>query len=816
MPGSIAEAYVQIIPTTKGIASGIGKELEGAGKGAGKTAGSGFLGAFKKIIAAAGIGKIVKDAMSAGGDIQQSFGGLETIYEDAASAAKNYAKAAASAGISANSYAEQAVSFGAALKQAYGGDTLSAMEAANTAILDMADNSAKMGTDIGSIQAAYQGFAKQNYTMLDNLKLGYGGTKTEMERLLADATKLSGIEYNIDNLGDVYDAIHVIQEDLGLTGVAAEEAKTTLTGSFSAMKASLTNFLADLALGNDVKASLNQLSQSIVIFAQNALPMIINIIGAAPQAIVGLVSSLAPSLLSSGIDAVMQLAAGIEAAMPGLLSSVQTLIPQITNMIATATPQLIAAGTQLILGLASGFAEAVPGIVAMIPGLISTIAGGISASVGTISSAAIKLFNGITNAIPAVIPQVVAAIPEFITSITTTLAGMAGDLFAAAGELMAALASGLVEALPQIIAAVPQIIQAIGEGLVAAWPSLSQAGMQMVQAVATGINGAKAVISSVASTLWEPIKNKAIEVWNSIAAFISNVWKTIKNAVTVGVMAVGSVLSAAWQIITLPFQLIWENCKDVVLPIWDAIVDGVSSALAAISSTISSVWTAIVGFVSPILNTLRSAFQTAWSAITSTVSSAITSVSSKISSGLSAAKSAASSILSGLSSSFSSIFNGIKGVVSPVVNWLKGIFNFSWSLPHIALPHFSISGKFSMSPPSVPRLSVAWYAKGAVLTGATIFGMSGDSLLGGGEAGPEAVAPVDILQGYIREAVGDGATADQAFSRMDELIDTVQKLSDKLDNMRLYLNGDRLVGGITDRMDNALGDLRSRMERGIA
>jgi hypothetical protein len=237
MATELGKAYVQIIPSAKGISGSISESLGGETEKAGKSAGLNLAGAIKGAIAAAGIGTAIKSALDAGGDLQQSFGGLETIYGEAAEAAKKYSTEAVKAGISANDYAEQAVSFGAALKQAYGGDTTKAMEAANTAILDMTDNAAKMGTPIENIQNAYQGFAKQNYTMLDNLKLGYGGTKQEMERLLEDATKLSGVEYDMSNLGDVYDAIHVIQEDLGLTGVAAKEASSTFTGSLAAMKA---------------------------------------------------------------------------------------------------------------------------------------------------------------------------------------------------------------------------------------------------------------------------------------------------------------------------------------------------------------------------------------------------------------------------------------------------------------------------------------------------------------------------------------------------------------------------------------------------
>lgn len=292
MPTQIAEAYVQIKPSMKGVKNSLKSQMSGeaesAGSSAGESLGNSLVGKLKGIVAAAGIGTIVKSALEAGGDLQQSFGGLDTLYGDASNAAKKYAAEAAKAGISMNDYAEQAVSFGAGLKQAFGGDTTKAVEAANTAILDMADNAAKMGTPLESIQNAYQGFAKGNYTMLDNLKLGYGGTKEEMQRLLADAQKLSGQKYDLDNLGDVYEAIHVIQEDLKLTGVAADEASETFTGSFGAMKAAATNLMASLTSGNidNIGPYLTQLISSTETFLfKNLMPMIGRLISYLPQVI---------------------------------------------------------------------------------------------------------------------------------------------------------------------------------------------------------------------------------------------------------------------------------------------------------------------------------------------------------------------------------------------------------------------------------------------------------------------------------------------------------------------------------------------------
>ena len=304
----LGKAYVQIIPKAEGITNKMNSLLGGAGKSAGAkagkeaggAAGSGLLSGMKKALTAAAIGAPivagVKAALDEGGKLQQSFGGLDTIYGDAAEAAKKYAKEAAAAGISANDFAEQAVSFGAGLKAAFDGDTTKAAEAANTAIMDMTDNAAKMGTPIESLQNAYQGFAKSNYTMLDNLKLGYGGTKSEMERLLADAEKISGVKYDISNLGDVYSAIHVIQGELGLTGVAASEAQSTLTGSFGAMKAAASNLLGGLALGEDIKVPMQQLITSAGNFLfGNFLPMVGNVFATLPSAIGTAISTAGPT-----------------------------------------------------------------------------------------------------------------------------------------------------------------------------------------------------------------------------------------------------------------------------------------------------------------------------------------------------------------------------------------------------------------------------------------------------------------------------------------------------------------------------------------
>lgn len=360
MAAELGKAYVNIVPKADGISRKVEGLLDGRGIGdsTGKKLGGGIVSGLKKIAIGAALGKVLKDAFASGGDLQQSFGGLETIYGDAAEAAKKYAESAALAGISANSHAEQAVSFGAALKQAYGGDTTAAMEAANMAILDMTDNAAKMGTPLESLQQAYQGFAKQNYTMLDNLKLGYGGTQAEMQRLLADAEKISGVKYDISNLGDVYNAIHVIQGELGLTGVAAEEAKTTLTGSFNAVKASWTNVMAALTTGRGLDTAMQNLTESVGFFTDNVLKMLSALGPQVPTLIFGVLQALisnAPALLMGGLEMAAQIAIGLVNGIPDLIGK----IPEIWEGIKEAWAEInwSELGSAIINGTLGGIAE---------------------------------------------------------------------------------------------------------------------------------------------------------------------------------------------------------------------------------------------------------------------------------------------------------------------------------------------------------------------------------------------------------------------------------------------------------------------------
>jgi len=429
----LGKAYVQIIPKAEGISEKIKSTVAPGADAAGTSAGNSFVSKFAKIAGGAALGASVvkgfKAALDEGAKLQQSYGGLDTLYGDASAAAKDYAIQAAQAGISANDYAEQAVSFGASLKAAFGGDTAAAAEAANTAILDMADNAAKMGTPLENIQNAYQGFAKGNYTMLDNLKLGYGGTKSEMERLLKDAEKLSGQKYDMNNLGDVYDAIHVIQEDLGLTGVAADEAATTFSGSFGAMKASAQNVLAMLSTGGDVGPAMQQLAASASTFLfDNLIPMIGNVISQVPTVIGTFIQQGAPLILEHGRTLVLSLINGIITGLPQMAQTAADMLLSFADNFGSGSAgvqDLIARAGEMMVSLGGALLEAA-GI--LIPAVVQTIWNYFSQTdwIGLALSVGQAVFDGFAE----IFPQAVEYIGGVVADIMDVLGfhGLAEDV----------------------------------------------------------------------------------------------------------------------------------------------------------------------------------------------------------------------------------------------------------------------------------------------------------------------------------------------------------------------------------------------------
>jgi len=485
----LGNAYVQIMPSAKGIngkiTEALGGESKKAGEESGKSIAAGIISTLKGALVAAGVGKLIQSALTEGGKLQQSFGGLDTIYGDAADAAKKYAAEAVKAGISSNSYAEQAVSFGASLKQAFGGDTTKAVEAANTAIMDMTDNAAKMGTPIESIQNAYQGFAKGQYTMLDNLKLGYGGTKTEMERLLADASKLSGQKYDISNLGDVYDAIHVIQGELGLTGVAAAEASETFSGSFGAMTAAAQNFLGSIALGENVGESLGVLIETTGTFlTNNLLPMVGNIFASIPTILSTVITQGLPALQTAFLGIFESLKATFTP--ESIAAGVQT-VQDMINGVMSAAPGMITAGAATIKSLYDGIGQNAPDIIAQgsetVNGFLDSFLGGLPDILNAGADAVRSLSDGVSGNMPAVIEAAGQAALSFIETIASNLPA----ILDAGMNLLSALVDGIIQTVPTLLSAGIDVIAQLASTFLANLPTILECGIQLIAQLIAGI-----------------------------------------------------------------------------------------------------------------------------------------------------------------------------------------------------------------------------------------------------------------------------------------------------------------------------------------
>ena len=574
MATELGKAYVQIIPSAKGISGAIESELGGGGvMSAASGVGTKIAGLIKGAIATAGIGAALKSAISEGAALEQSIGGIETLFgtngktieqfaqnmgksvgevreqynmlEEAQSLAlDNAAKAYATAGLSANDYMQTVTSFAAALKSS-GITELEAAKAADAAVIAMSDNANKMGTDMQSIQNAYQGFAKQNYTMLDNLKLGYGGTKGEMERLLADASALSGIKYDISNLADVYQAIQVIQDELGITGTTALEAEKTISGSAAAMTASFKNLLGYLATGQDASGAMEQLVTSAVTFLQgNLIPAIVNIAKGIPTALMtGIKTSMSmlsgmmgggdiasigenligainmgmqnatgfletattflqgftqgvlqglPELLNQGVVIVNGVVQGILMNIPGLISAGVQFVSTLISGIGQALPMIMNAGNQMEISLKTGLISAIPDLIAgagqiivsLLDAFLTYIPQGLEMGFQLVGA----LAQGLLNNAPAVFANIVTVLANLLAKIAEHLP----QLLQKGIELIGKLAAGLIRAIPQLVAKIPQIIQSVVNAFGRYdWGSL---GRNIVIGIANGIKNAGSYI----------------------------------------------------------------------------------------------------------------------------------------------------------------------------------------------------------------------------------------------------------------------------------------------------------------------------------
>lgn len=732
-----------------------------------------------KGVAAAGaaIGTITKFAVSSYSEYEQLAGGVETLFGAQGMSLKKYAKsigetvgqakgkydqliqaqtevmnnakvAYKTAGMSANDYMNTITSFAAALKQSTANET-EAAKVANMAVIDMADNANKMGTNMEDIQNAYQGFSKQNYTMLDNLKLGYGGTKSEMERLLQDAQKLTGIHYDINNLSDVYKAINAIQGKLGITGTTGEEAMKTIDGAMKMTKASWDNLLTGLADPKQAVGPLiSEFTTSLGTLAKNVTPKIKEVFNALPNALIQItpqlmntIIDLAPSLILAAIN----LVAGLIGALPGILEPIFSELTDIFNKIPqflkgnanivdgflksidSGKPSIAAKGIEMITALINAIINSLPIIIQIGAKIIDSLGSSISSNMPSFLSrfldiliqlsqmiltnlpilvgVGMKLIFSLVQGLMSSLPTLISKVPTIIANLADAFSNSAQTIFVWGIKIIAEIIKGLVMAIPSLIANIPKIIYAI----FAVWNAINwwNLGKGLISGIAKGISG-----------MGGSLVNTAKNLFNSLKSHVSNIFNNIKNVIQSPIF----------------------SAKTKVLAIIGELQNGVRVGFNFIKSHASSVWNGIK------------------SAIMSPMSAAA---------------------------------NFVKAIISKI----KGFFNFKISWPHIPLPHFNIKPNGwnvgDLLKGKIPSLGIKWYAQAMdnpmILDAPTIFGMSNGQMLGAGEAGAEVVAGRDTLMKMINQASNN---------RADEILEALHRIIDLLsDEDRMH---DIIVKALND------------------
>lgn len=494
--------------------------------------------------ASAGVAALGTACINAYADYEQLAGGVETLFKDSAETIHSYAdNAYKTAGLSANEYMETVTSFSASLLQSLDGDTEKAAAAADLAITDMADNANKMGTAMESIQYAYQGFAKQNYTMLDNLKLGYGGTKEEMQRLLADAEKLSGVKYDLSSYADVVEAIHVIQTEMGITGTTAKEASTTIQGSVASMKAAWANLMVGMADDTqDFDLLLSNFIESIGTVADNLLPRIGVVIegigklvaGLAPEiasALPTLTNELLPNLVELGVQSISALVQGIQENGDSLAAGALSIVGTLAEGIAELLPMVADTAASLAVSLADGLTESLPNIIPVAIETISTLVENLTENANTVIEAGIQIILALGEGLIAALPQLIETVPQIVINIANVINDNAPKLVDTALYLITRLAVGLVQAIPTLVVNIPKIIEAIVAAFMAfQWLNL---GKQLIDGVANGVKKAGESMATAAKNTFSKFKSKLAGV--EVASELKNIGKHIIDGIVGGI-----------------------------------------------------------------------------------------------------------------------------------------------------------------------------------------------------------------------------------------------------------------------------------------
>ncbi|MDO5151741.1 MAG: phage tail protein [Eubacteriales bacterium] len=564
--------------------------------------------AMGAVVVAAGAAavKLGKEVVEAYADYEQLVGGVDTLFKDSSQELQSYAaNAYKTAGMSANDYMETVTGFSASLIQSLGGDTEKAVKYADMAITDMSDNANKMGTDMASIQNAYQGFAKQNYTMLDNLKLGYGGTKEEMERLLADAQAISGIEYDISSYADVVDAIHVIQTSMDITGTTAKEAEHTISGSINSMQAAIQNLIVGFG---DANADIGMLCGNVVDAFQDVLtnitPVIENIIAALPTALNALITTvgeLLPTILETVVSLFTEVLTTILNLLPSLIPAAVQAVMTIVNALIENLPLLIEAAIQLVATLVQGIADALPTLIPAAVEAIVTIVQGLVDNLPMLLDAALQLITGLAQGLLDALPVLIAALPDIISAIVDFIVESIPQIIDAGIQLLTSLITALPQIITAIVAAIPQIIDGIITAVLNAIPQIIQAGIDLLIAL---IQALPQIISTIVQAIPQIISG-------IVNALIGNIDKIILAGVQLFVALIKNLPTIIVEIVKAVPQIIAAIVKGFASGVSQMASIGlnlIKGIWIGISDAASWLWSKVSGFCSNLMSKIKGFF----------------------------------------------------------------------------------------------------------------------------------------------------------------------------------------------------------------
>ena len=595
------------LDSVAGKASGVGQALL---KGIGTFA---KWGAAAATAAATATAALVKSAVTAYSDYEQLVGGVETLFKDSASEVQKYAaNAYQTAGLSANEYMETVTGFSASLLQSLDGDTKAAAEKANVAITDMSDNANKMGTSMESIQNAYQGFAKQNYTMLDNLKLGYGGTKEEMQRLLEDAEKLSGQKFDLSSYADIVDAIHVVQTEMGITGTTAKEAATTIQGSVNMTKAAWQNLIVGIADDTqDFDVLVNNFVESVTTAGNNILPrveialkgvgtLVEKLAPIVAKTVPNIVSTTLPSMIKAGTSMIRALLDGLLKAVPELIPCFKDIIIQLIEVIVDNLPLIIEAAVTIAGAIVSGLVEALPDILTAGIQLIQSLAQGLTNGIPTILSTAItivsklastylenvpqliqtgiQLLLGLVKGILQAVPQLLQELPGIITQMVENILSCIPMIIECGIELLTSLVDALPQIIQSIVAVLPKIINGIIEALLGHIDEIIQAGIKLLvalidalpQIIDTICKALPQIIEGITGALIDHIDDiiaAGVELFMALVTnlpqIIVSIAGKVPQIITGIVSAIGQCLGEMWEAGKRLMNKLWEGMKAI-------------------------------------------------------------------------------------------------------------------------------------------------------------------------------------------------------------------------------------------------------------